>query len=158
MAGRCRRTEDEVLIKLYREGNGVNPYDKYCTYVFRYPELYLMKAELLARTNPGDIAGALAPLNEMRARYTVPKLEPVSATTYQQLMDAIFKEYVVTLFLENETEWFASIRFTTSEGTTWLKELKGTEINYTEDQYCWPIPEDEIKAHDNPIAQNPGLE
>lgn len=152
------RKEDEVLIKLYRGGNGMDPYGKYCTYVFRYPELYLMKAELLARTNPGDIAGALAPLNEMRALYTVPKLEPVSATTYQQLMDAIFKEYVVTLFLENETEWFASIRFTTSEGTTWLKELKGTEINYTEDQYCWPIPEDEIKAHDNPIAQNPGLE
>lgn len=146
-----------VLTKLYREGRGKNSKDKFCSYVFRYAELYLMKAELLARTNPSDIASALKPLNDMRSQYLIPKLEPVPMpTTYQELMDAIFKEYVVTLFMENETEWFASIRFE-KDGSTWLKKLKGNDISYTTDQYCWPIPDDEIKAHDNEIIQNPGL-
>lgn len=147
-----------VLTKLYRGGRGKDPYGKYTTYVFRYAELYLMKAELLARTNPSDIAGALKPLNDMRAQYVTPHLDPVPMpANHQELMDAIFKEYIVTLFLENETEWFASIRFKTADGETWLKKLKGSEINYTENQYCWPIPDDEMKTHDNEILQNPGL-
>ena len=81
----------------------------YATYAFRFAELYIMKAELLARTNPSDISGALAPLNEMRAKYTNPVMTAITGiTTQQQLMDAIYKEYVVTLFMENESPWFAS--------------------------------------------------
>lgn len=147
-----------VLTKLYREGRGKNPFSKFTTYVFRYAELYLMKAELLARTNPSDIMGALKPLNDMRAQYSTPYLEPIATpASHQELMDAIFKEYIVTLFLENETGWFASIRFKTADGQTWLKKLKGSDISYTENQYCWPIPDDEMKAHTNEIPQNPGL-
>lgn len=147
-----------VLTKLYRGGRGKDPYGKYTTYVFRYAELYLMKAELLARTNPSDITSALKPLNDMRAQYTTPHLDPVPMpANHQELMDAIFKEYIVTLFLENETEWFASIRFKAPDGGTWLKKLKGSDISYTEDKYCWPIPDAEIRTHENEIQQNPGL-
>lgn len=151
-------SKDDVLTKLYHRGKAVGPDDKYCTYVFRYAELYLMKAELLARTNPTDIAGALKPLNDMRAQYTTPVMNPIpTPASYNDLMDAIFKEYVVTLFMENDTPWFASIRFQ-KDGDTWLKKLKGNEVSYTSNQYCWPIPEDEIIAHTNKIDQNPGLE
>lgn len=149
---------DDVLTKLYHGGKAVEPDAKYCTYVFRYAELYLMKAELLARTNPTDIKGALQPLNDMRAQYTTPVMTPLpTPSSYNDLMDVIFKEYVVTLFAENDTPWFASIRFQ-KDGDTWLKKLKGTKVSYTSNQYCWPIPEDEIVSHTNKIDQNPGLE
>lgn len=149
--------KENILTKLYHRGRVEGPSDKYCAYVFRYAELYLMKAELLARTNPTDIVGALKPLNDMLANYTTPTFTPISTpANHQDLMDVIFKHYVIALFLENETPWFASIRFET-EGNTWLKKLKGN-ISYSSNQYCWPIPEVEITAHLNKIEQNPGLE
>lgn len=148
---------DDVPIKLYHRGASIGPNDMYCTYVFRYAELYLMQAELLARTNPSDIQGALKPLNDMRAKYVIPAMDPVTGiSTHDKLMDAIFKEYVVTLLLENETPWFASIRFK-KDGKTWLENLK-PDIAISSNKYCWPIPNDEIISHTNKIEQNPGLE
>lgn len=147
-----------TLTKLYHGGRIVDPNAKYCTYVLRMTELYIMKAELLARTNPGDLSGAIAPINEYRAKYTNPVLPEIEVpSSHDALMNAIFKEYVVALCMENDAVWLASIRMQT-EGDTWLKKLKGNEINYSKNQYCWPIPNDEIIAHTNPIAQNPGLE
>ena len=148
--------KEEVLTKLYHRGRYEGPNDLYTTYYFRKAELYLMKAELLARTNSSDIAGALKPLNEMRAQYTHPVLDPVSVDTHQELMDAIYKEYVVTLFLENETPWLASLRFM-KDGKPWIRTLK-PDVDFSSNQYCWPIPDDEIVAHSNEVKQNPGLE
>ncbi len=150
-------TKDNVLTKLYHRGRYEGKNDMYATYAFRYAELYIMKAELLARTNPSDIQGALKPLNDMRAVYTNPVMSAITGiTTHQELMDAIFKEYVVTLFMENESPWFASLRFE-KNGKPWINTLK-PEVNFSSNQYCWPIPDDEIKAHSNKIEQNPGLE
>lgn len=150
-------TKENVLTKLYHRGRNDGKNDMYATYPMRYAELYLMKAELLARTNPSDIEGALAPINEMRAKYTNPVMEPITGiTNHQELMDAIFKEYVVSLFMENETPWFASLRFE-HEGKPWIYTLK-PEVNFSTDQYCWPIPDSEIHAHSNVVEQNPGLE
>ena len=149
--------KENILTKLYHRGRVDGKNDMYATYPMRYAELYLMKAELLARTNPSDIQSAIAPVNEMRAKYTNPAMEPLTGiNTHAELMDALFKEYVVTLFLENETPWFASLRFE-HEGTPWINILK-PDVNFSPNQYCWPIPEEEIKAHNNPIEQNPGLE
>lgn len=151
-------TKQWTLTKLYHGGRIVEPNARYCTYVLRLVELYIMKAELLARINPNNLADAIAPINEYRAKYTDPQLSPLDIPkNYEVLMEDIFKEYVVALFMENEAAWFASIRIKT-EGDTWLKKLKGNEMSYTKNQYCWPIPNDEIIAHTNPIAQNPGLE
>lgn len=150
------KTYDNVLTKLYHRGRYEGKNDMYATYIFRYAELYLMKAELLARTNPSDIAGALAPLNEMRAKYANPVMSPITGIqTHQELMDAIFKEIVVTLFMENESPWFAALRFE-KDGKPWINTLK-PNVNFSSNQYCWPIPDDEIVAHSNPIEQNPGL-
>lgn len=149
-------TRDDMLTKLYHRGgfDGLN--DMYATYVFRYAELYLMKAELLARTNPGNIEAALAPLNEMRAKYTTPVMAPVTnIKTHEELMDAIYKELVVTLFMENESPWFASLRFE-KDGKPWIYTLK-PDVSFNKNHYCWPIPDAEIKAHDTPIEQNPDL-
>lgn len=149
--------KDNILTKLYHRGRYEGMDDKYTSYNLRYAELYLMKAELLARTNPSDINGALAELNKMRQSYTNPVLAPVTGiNNHQELMDAIFKEYVVTLIMENETPWFASLRFE-HDGKPWIRTLK-PDVDFSENQYCWPIPDAEIIAHSNKIDQNPGLE
>ncbi len=151
------QTKDGLLTKLYHRGRVEGRDDMYATYNFRYAELYLMKAELLARANTGDINTPLSLVNQMRATYTNPVLEPITGiTTHQELMDAIYKEYVVTLLMENETPWFASLRFE-HDGQPWIKVFK-PNVSFTQNQYCWPIPDEEIIAHLNPIEQNPDLE
>ena len=62
----------------------------------------------------------------------------------------------MTLLMENETPWFASLRFE-HDGRPWIRTLK-PEVDFSENQYCWPIPDAEIIAHLNKIDQNPGLE
>ena len=149
--------KDNILTKLYHRGRYEGMNDKYTSYNMRYAELYLMKAELLARTNPSDLTAPLAELNKLRESYVTPVMAPVTGiSTHQQLMDAIYKEYIVTLLMENETPWFASVRFE-HDGQPWVKVLK-PGVDFSQNQYCWPIPDAEIIAHSNPIEQNPGLE
>lgn len=75
--------------------------DKFTTYYFRYPELLLMQAELRARTG-ATIAEALAPINTLRNNRTNPVLSQIpEPATRNELMDIIFKEYCLELFVEN---------------------------------------------------------
>lgn len=150
--------KEGILTKLYHRGRYEGPNDMYATYVFRYAELYLMKAELMARTNPSDIAGALAEVNKMRATYATPVMPEITGVNnIDDLMDVIFKEYVVTLFMENETVWFASLRFN-HDGQPWLNTLK-SDMNLNENAYCWPIPDAEMVSNAAVAGmQNPGLE
>ncbi|MDR0505416.1 MAG: RagB/SusD family nutrient uptake outer membrane protein [Dysgonamonadaceae bacterium] len=145
-----------VYTKLYRSGRYAGPNDKYATYYFRYPELYLLESELKFRLNPSDIAAALAPINEMRSKYTNPALPPLTASNQTELSDLIFKEIVVTLFLENGSEWFASLRFL-KDGKPWLHTLK-PDVSISSDKYCWPIPDAEIINQEHNVIQNPSLE
>jgi hypothetical protein len=145
-----------VYTKLYRKGRYNGSADKYTTYYFRFPELYLIEAELKFRLNPNDIAGALAPVNELRSKYTNPVLPPLSASNRDELSDLLYKEIVLTLFLENGSDWFASIRFQ-KNGKAWLYTLK-PDITFSPEKYCWPIPDAEMINHTNKITQNPTLE
>ncbi|MDR0844447.1 MAG: RagB/SusD family nutrient uptake outer membrane protein [Tannerella sp.] len=145
-----------VYTKLYRTGRYSGPTDKYATYYFRYPELYLMEAELKFRLNPADISGALAPINELRRQYTNPVLPPLTASTAEAFSETLFKEIVVSQFLENGSEWFASIRLQ-KDGKPWLHTMQ-PELSISPAKYCWPIPDDEMINHENKISQNPTLE
>ncbi|WP_225035616.1 RagB/SusD family nutrient uptake outer membrane protein [Winogradskyella sp. SM1960] len=137
------------------EGQLASPEDlKYNTYFFRYPELYILKAELLARTG-ASVAEAIAPINEMRSRRTNPILESLNPTTQQELMDAIFKEYFLETFVENGSEYFASLRFKDSSGKLWMEAIKGEPID--ENHLCYPIPNVEMQ-YNTLIDQNPGLQ
>lgn len=129
--------------------------EKYAAYYFRYPELYIMKAELLARTN-SPIATAIAPINEMRSKRTYPVLPALNPGTQQELMDLIFKEYFLETFLENGSEFFAALRFRSEDGKRWIETIKGR--NLEENTICWPIPDAEMI--NNPAVagmQNPDL-
>jgi hypothetical protein len=121
------------------------------TYFCRLPEVYFMKAECLARTG-ATITNAIAPVNIVRARVGLPGLQPANQ---QALMDAIYEELVKEIGLENGSEWFASLRFTTAGGRQRIydQKLSGTDI--VEDRFIFPIPFSEIEFN-RQIKQNPG--
>lgn len=135
-------------------GQQANPKDeKYAAYYFRFPELYLMKAELLARTGK-SINESIAPVNQMRALRTSPVLPALNPTTQEELMDMIFKEIFVELFLENGSEFFAALRFQ-KNGEPWMNTIKGG-MRFEENHLCFPLPDAEI-VNNPKMVQNPDL-
>ena len=137
-------------------GGRANMNDKFTTYYFRYPELLLMQAELRARTG-ATIAEALAPINTLRDNRTNPVLPKIPApATREELMDIIFKEYCLELFVENGSEWFASLRFEKA-GKPWFYTLKPDLAEVSSEKYCWPIPSVETSVN-NQIKPNPGFD
>jgi hypothetical protein len=169
-----------TFTKLYRIGRyqgqlAGEPYDKWTAYHFRYAELYILKAELLARTN-ASITEAIAPINEMRASRINPMADaakyvadvdslyqyrpnlclPIELpATQDDLMDLIFKEYWLELCMENGSEFFASLRFY-KDGVPYIEAIKdGLQLD--EKSICWPIPSAEIE-NNQLIIQNEGLE
>lgn len=130
------------------------PDEKYATYWLRLPEIYIMKAELMARTG-ASVADAIAPINQMRSKRTNPMLPDLTPLNPDELMEAIFKEYFLELFLENGSEFFAATRFKIN-GKRWIEVTKeGTEL--IENKLCWPIPSEELLS--NPLMiQNPDLD
>lgn len=135
-------------------GTQANPMDeKYAVYYFRYPELYLMKAELLARTG-ASLSEALAPVNEMRAKRSSPILPALQASTKEQLMDLIFQELVKETFLENGSEFFASLRFE-KDGQKYIEVIK-PDVAFQLNNLCFPIPSEEMLSN-KLIKQNPEL-
>ena len=137
------------------DGETASPQDlKFNTYFFRYPELYILKAELLARTG-ASVVDAIAPINVMRSKRTNPVLSSLNPQNEQELMDMIFKEYFLETFLENGSEYFASLRFKNAAGLLWIEALRDGEaldLNHL----CYPIPSSEIEFN-NQIEQNAGL-
>ncbi|MGY0408585.1 MAG: RagB/SusD family nutrient uptake outer membrane protein, partial [Polaribacter sp.] len=130
------------------------PDEKYATYYFRYPELYIMKAELLARTG-ASIVDAIAPINTMHSKRTNPSLPALNPSTQQELMDMIFKEYFLETFLENGSEFFAALRFGTA-GKPWIETIKDGKV-LQENKICYPIPNAEM-LNNQLMVQNPDLE
>ena len=127
--------------------------EKYTSYFFRFSELYLMKAELLARTG-ASIAEAIQPINEMRAQRTVPVLAALHPSSQDELMDMIFKEIFMENFMENGSEYFAALRFK-HIGEPWIVSVKAANsVAFDENKMCWPIPYSEML--DNQLmVQNP---
>ncbi|MFD3001769.1 RagB/SusD family nutrient uptake outer membrane protein [Pontibacter toksunensis] len=122
--------------------------------VFRTGEMYLIRAE--ARAMLGDIVGALADLNALRAA-RIAGYVPVVIATQQALLDAIALERRKELFSEGH-RWFDLKR------TTRMIEREdcGTNaINCTLEpdarEWAWPIPQGELDANSNIRGQqNPG--
>src|SRR5690606_4136759 len=118
------------------------------TYYIRLAEMYLIKAEGLARSGAA-VDVAKEPLEVVRSRgLGVPYVS--QATTIEELLDEIYKEIVVELAFENGSEWFAGIRF---------DKIMTVKPQITSpDQYILPIPLSEIQANAEltNADQNPG--
>lgn len=118
------------------------------TYFLRLSEMYLIKAEALARSG-ATLEESKAPFEAVRSRALgIPYISP--ALTIEELLDEIYKEIVLELAFENGSEWFAGIRFNK------IMTVKPT-ITST-DQYILPIPLTEIQANSelSLADQNPG--
>lgn len=88
--------------KMYKSG-GVVP-----VLFLRTAELYLIRAEALARSN-ASVADAWAPVRALRNRAGSTSIgEPA---TREALMDEIFNEWLIEMSFENWHEWFAVQRF-----------------------------------------------
>ena len=147
--------------KIYRKGRyagKLSPVDeKYAVYYMRIPELYIMQAELRARTG-ASVSDAIAPINTMRSKRTNPVLPTLAPKDKDELMELIFKEYVNELILENGSEFFASIRFQ-KDGKYYIELAKETDgISYDKTRLQWAIPNDEMINNRalNSESQNPG--
>ncbi|HVW98721.1 MAG TPA: RagB/SusD family nutrient uptake outer membrane protein [Mucilaginibacter sp.] len=117
--------------------------------VFRLAEQYLIRSEARAQSN--NISGASQDLNVIRTRAG---LSNTTATTQEQMLNAILHERQVELFTEWGHRWLDLKRtgkidavmstVTPQKGGTWE----------TTDQ-LWPIPQSELNANPN-LVQNPG--
>ncbi|GAA3643825.1 RagB/SusD family nutrient uptake outer membrane protein [Flavivirga jejuensis] len=150
--------ETYTWIKLTRFSPTIGQFDlKFNTYYFRFPELYIMRSELLARTG-ASIAEAIAPINTMRSIRTNPVLPSLNPTTQQELMDAIFFEYIFETFLENGNEFYAALRFDAPNGDPWIETIKASAgIPLVINSIPYPIPNAEIFGNQLMI-QNEDLE
>ncbi|MBK8515738.1 MAG: RagB/SusD family nutrient uptake outer membrane protein [Saprospiraceae bacterium] len=81
------------------EGNAVFGEGSQDFYVIRYADVLLMRAEAMAET--GDIAGAKALVNQVRARVNMPKVENAEGNVNQaQMIEIVRHERRVELALE----------------------------------------------------------
>ncbi|MGV3529746.1 MAG: RagB/SusD family nutrient uptake outer membrane protein [Flavisolibacter sp.] len=132
-------TNSEIL-----KVNNVNFYAP--DYYIRLAEMYLIKAEGLARSG-APLDEAKAPLLVVRSRaYGTPQTS--AATTREELLDEIFLEIIRELAFENGSDWFAEVRF---DKIMSIKP-KVTSVN----QYILPIPEAELLGNPTFGEQNPG--
>lgn len=118
------------------------------TYFIRIAEMYLIKAEGLARSG-APLADAKEPLEAVMTR-AWGQPTPSQATSREELLDEIYTEIIKELSLENGSDWFASIRFGK------ISEVKPSVTST--DQYILPIPNAEIEANPAFGIQNPGYE
>ncbi|MEX0313360.1 MAG: RagB/SusD family nutrient uptake outer membrane protein [Allomuricauda sp.] len=114
--------------------------------LFRLAEQYLIRAE--ARANLNDITGAQSDLNMIRARAG---LSNTTATTTDDLVDAILQERQVELFTEKGQRWFDLLRL--GKATEVLSLIKS---NWADTDIILPIPESAILVNSNLLPQNEG--
>ncbi|MDD7888232.1 RagB/SusD family nutrient uptake outer membrane protein [Flavivirga sp. 57AJ16] len=114
--------------------------------VFRLAEQYLIRAE--ARAHQGNISGAQQDLNAIRNRAG---LANTTATTENDLLEAILQERHVELFTEYGHRWFDLKR--TGKASEVLSPIK---INWRDTDILFPIPANEIQLNSNLKPQNPG--
>jgi len=119
--------------------------------VLRLAEQYLIRAE--ARAQQGDVSGALADLNAVRARAG---LTASTATTQAAVLGAIQKERRIELFAENGNRFFDLRRTGALDALmTKLAPLKGSA--WAPFKAWWPIPQTDIDS-DKKLEQTPGYQ
>lgn len=112
--------------------------------LIRLSEMYLIRAEALARINgsPADITNALADLNIIRGRAGLPDF---TSTVAADIVAAVLKERVIE-FAHEGLRWL-DIRRTGSYASVGITQ---------EFRALWPIPEREVDTSAGVIAQNQG--
>ncbi len=117
-------------------------------YYIRLAEMYLIRAEAIARSN-GDLDAALADVNTIRLRAGVEEKELTDKAT---LLDDIRKEKMLELFYENGESWFDLIRYHKAGDLNAFDEK--SSLTNTK-QFILPIGISVLTGN-NLMIQNPG--
>lgn len=116
------------------------------TIVLRLAEQYLIRAEARAQLN--NSPGAQQDLNLLRQRAG---LENTTATTQNELLEAVVNERRFELFTEHGHRWF-DIKRRNLAGQI-LSPLKP---GWKPNNILWPVPEADLLINPNLAPQNPG--
>lgn len=125
-------------------GGEINEYSM----VLRLAEQYLIRAE--AKTNLGEMQGAIQDLNVIKARAGISIIEESSTITESELYDIILLERRRELFAEWGHRWYDLRRF----GKADILADKDNS-NWTPTSNLFPIPSSERMKNPN-LSQNPG--
>ena len=115
--------------------------------VLRLAEQYLIRAE--AKAEEGDLDGAAADLNTIRARAGLP---PTTATSQADMLTAILKERRIELLAEWGHRFLDLKRTGLASSVIGALKVKQPWHGY---QLLYPIPSTDIKVDPN-LIQNPG--
>jgi hypothetical protein len=114
--------------------------------IFRLAEQYLIRAE--ARAHLGNISGAQQDLNVIRNRAG---LADTTASTMDDLLEAMLQERRVELFTEQGHRWFDLKRLGIAS-----EVLSPIKSNWKDTDVLFPIPANEIELNPNLKPQNTG--
>lgn len=129
----------------YKVGQGATNTEEY-SIVMREAEQYLIRAE--ARARMGDVVGAQADINKIRARAG---LANTNASSESELLTAIIHERRVELFTEHGHRFFDLKR------TNKLDAVLGpVKPGWNATDALLPLPQKELVANPNLQPQNPG--
>ncbi|MET3730546.1 RagB/SusD family nutrient uptake outer membrane protein [Moheibacter stercoris] len=113
---------------------------------FRLSEQILIRAE--ARVHLGDLSGCKNDINLIRERAGLPH---TTATSPNELIDAILNERKFEFFAEHGHRWFDLKRLNQAENI-----LSPIKSNWRSTDILFPIPESELLLNPNLTPQNPG--
>ncbi|PWA09986.1 RagB/SusD family nutrient uptake outer membrane protein [Flavobacterium laiguense] len=114
--------------------------------VFRLAEQYLIRAE--ARAQQGDLIGAKEDLNKIRERAG---LDETTASSQQEIMEAILQERRWELFTEYGHRFFDLKRFGQIDAV-----LSLTKTGWNTTDRLFPLPQNELSINPNLRPQNSG--
>lgn len=114
--------------------------------VFRLAEQYLIRAEALAQS--GNVSGALADLNILRARVKLSSFG--NGISKDSCITLVFRERRCELFAEGYHRWFDLKRSGLLDQT-----LRSEKNGWSDDDRLYPIPRTDIQRNSR-LQQNPG--
>jgi starch-binding outer membrane protein, SusD/RagB family len=158
-------------VKLSNTGKYTNPTNRMFCYKFKYnivvntstvipagkeqdqslkrlAEMYLIRAEARAKQN--NLTGAAADLNLIRTRAG---LTNTTATSQNDLVEAVIKERRIELCFENASRWFDLVR--TGKADAVLSILPYKKDNWKPYKVLFPIYQNILNANTK-LTQNPG--
>ena len=119
-------------------------------YYMRVAQMYLIKAEAMARTN-ASIKDCLDVLNVLRLRSGNTTFNAADYSSLSDVLEEIFRENVPEIGMENGAIFYLAVRYT--EGGH--RKLKDMNPNFEhDDQLCFPIPKAELE-HNFIVEQKP---
>ena len=119
-------------------------------YYMRVAQMYLIKAEAMARTN-ASIKDCLDVLNVLRLRSGNTTFEAADYSSLSDVLEEVFRENVREIGMENGAIFYLAVRYT--EGGR--RKLKDMNPNFEhDDQLCFPIPKAELE-HNFVVEQKP---